>query len=94
MNAQTLGLKNALVISQMDKQSDRFSIEVAVSEILTSEGIKNALALNLIKQGGDPQIILSDSIKNGLATKGIDTYMLISVRGYDKKFKASTQKFE
>jgi hypothetical protein len=93
--AQTAALKlnNAIIVSHLDKQEDRFSLEVALAEILASAGIKNTVSLNLIKQGGDPQILLSDSITNSLSAKGFNTLMLVSIRGYDKKFKPSQQKF-
>lgn len=88
-----LHLKNALVVSHLDKQEDRFTLEIAVSEALASCGIKNMVSLNVLKQGGDPQVLLSDSISSELKTKGIDTYMLVSVRGFDARYKKSTRNF-
>ena len=43
--------------------------------------------MNILKVGNDPQILASDSIKDLLKSKGFDTYVLVSVRGFDKKFK-------
>jgi hypothetical protein len=91
INAQELKLNNALVVSHMDKQADRFSLEIACSEVLTNSGIKNGVSLNVLKQGGDPQVLLTDSITQVLQGKGLNTLMLISVRGYDKRFKKSEQ---
>lgn len=88
----TLDLTNALVISHIDKQEDRYTLEVNVSEILSANGIKNGVSLNMLKQGGDPQILMSDSVTRILAAKGINTLMLVSIRGYDRKFKPSSQK--
>jgi len=92
--AQTknLDLTNALIVSHMNNQEDRFSLEVAISEILTQNKIKNAASLNMLKQGGDPQILLTDSITQLLSSKGINTMMLVSIRGYDRKFKLSERK--
>ena len=39
--AQGVKLSNALVIGQFDKAEDRFSIEVNVTEIFNSLGIKD-----------------------------------------------------
>jgi hypothetical protein len=89
--AQELNLRNALVISHLDKQQDRFSLEIACSEVLANAKIKNAVSLNVLKQGGNPLILLSDSLSKQLNNQGIDTYMLVSVRGYDKRFQKSTQ---
>jgi hypothetical protein len=93
--AQTaLNLSNAVVISHLDKPEDRFSLEVTLSEILANVGVKNTVSLNLLKQGASPESLISDSITKDLAAKGFNTLMLVSVRGYDKRFKPSTQNFD
>lgn len=88
-----LHLKNALVVSHLDKQEDRFTLEIAISEILTRCNVKNLVSLNVLKQGGDPQVLLTDSVSNNLKAKGVDTYMLVSVRGFDQRFKKSSRNF-
>lgn len=92
--AQTdnLHLTNALVVSHLDKQEDRYSLEVSVSEILSAHGIKNGVSLNILKQGGDPQILMTDSLTKVLDSKGLNTLMLVSIRGYDRRFKPSGKK--
>lgn len=85
-----LGLTNAVVIGQMDNQEDRYSIEINLTEMFSSRGIKAVPSLNLIKLGSDSQQLSSDSIAAVLKSKGIDTYVLVSVRGYDRTFKLST----
>ncbi len=84
-----LNLKNALVIAQQDEQSDRFSLEVAVLQLLNDYGVKTKASLNVLKQGGTADVLLTDSLQAKLKEEGIDTYMLISVRGYDKRFRPS-----
>lgn len=84
-----LNLTNALVIGQMDKQEDRYSIEVSVVDLFKQAKIKAMPSLNVMKIGSNALILASDSITNSLQAKGIDTYCLISVRGYDKKFKVT-----
>lgn len=88
----TLRLKNALIVSHMDNQEDRYSLEVSISEVLSRSGVKNMVSLNVLKQGGDPQVLMTDSITQMLAAKGINTLMLVSIRGYDRKFKPSEKK--
>jgi hypothetical protein len=87
-----LNLTNALVIGQLDKPEDRFSIEINLTELLTSNGVKAMPSLNVLKLGSDPELLATDSMKTILASKGIDTYVLVFVRGYDKKFKPTTLK--
>lgn len=82
-------LSNAVVVAQQDKPEDRYSLEISVLQLLNSRGVKTRASLNLVKQGGTPQILSGDSLQNTLKMEGFDTYMLISVRGYDKKYKPS-----
>lgn len=87
--AQGIKLSNALIIGQFDKQEDRFAIEVNVTELFNSVGIKAIPSVNVLKQGADPLILATDTITNALKARGIDTYVLINVKGYDRKFKGS-----
>ncbi|MBI1836615.1 MAG: hypothetical protein HYR91_05055 [Flavobacteriia bacterium] len=88
-NAQTenIHLTNALVVGQLDKSDDRYLIEAALTELLTNSGIKATPSINILKVGNDSKILASDSIQNILKAKGFDTYILVSVRGFDKRFK-------
>jgi hypothetical protein len=87
-----LNLKNAVVIGQLDNTEDRYSLEINLTELLTSRGVKTIPSLNIMKIGSDSQLLASDSMKQVLLEKGIDTYILVSVRGYDRKFKPTTSK--
>jgi hypothetical protein len=91
---ETIQLKNALVVGQLDKEEDRYSLEINLTELLTDAGIKAVPSLNILKLGEDAAILASDSIQKLVASKGIDTYVLVSVRGYDKKFKKTYRKDE
>ena len=82
-----LHLKNVLIIGQLDKADDRYSVEIALTEILSNAGIKAIPSLNILKVGSEIKQLTNDSIQKIVASKGIDTYMTVSVRGYDKKFK-------
>ena len=82
-----LHLKNALIIAQLDKADDRYSVEIALTEILSNAGIKALPSLNILKVGSEIKQLTNDSIQKIVASKGVDTYMTVSVRGYDKKFK-------
>lgn len=87
---ETLDLKNVVVVALLDKADERFTLEVNLSEILANQGIKTMASLNALKQGTDIKMIGSDSIVSALKSKGYDTYVLVSVRGYDTKFKKAT----
>lgn len=85
-----LKLNNALVVSHLDKESDQFSLEIAVSDVLSKTKIKNTVSLNVLKAGGDPQVLMTDSLTQLLKAKGINTLMLVSVRGFDNRFRPSS----
>lgn len=88
---EDIKLTNALVVGKLDKQEDRYSIEINLTELLTDKGVKAIPSLNVMKFGSDASLLSSDSIQKVVTAKGIDTYILVSVRGYDKKFKRSTK---
>lgn len=82
-----LHLKNALIIGQLDKADDRYSVEILLAELFGNAGIKAIPSLNVLKTGSDIKSLINDSIQKIVASKGIDTYMTVSVRGFDKRFK-------
>ena len=84
-----LNLKNAIVIAQIDKMEDRYSLEINTTELLNSFNIKAVPSLNIIKLGQSPLVLSSDSIVKLISQNGIDTYLLLSVRGFDRRFKVS-----
>jgi hypothetical protein len=88
-NTPPLKLKNVVVIGQMDDPADRYSVEISMTELFGVANVKSKASLNLMKQGADAKILASDSISSLLSNQGFDTYLLISVRGYDKRFKPS-----
>ncbi len=80
-------LNNALVVGQLEKGDDRYSIEIAVTEILNEAGVKAIPSLNILKVGSDIKLLANDSVQKIVTSKGLDTYLTVSVRGYDKHFK-------
>jgi hypothetical protein len=89
----SLKLTNALIVAQMDRSEDKFTLEIHLAEVLSENGIKVIPSLNVLKQGANPSVLATDSIKNDLISKNIDTYLLVNVRGYDRTF-LPTKKFE
>ncbi len=84
-----LNLNYALVVGLMDKEDERFMLEIALTEFFANQGVKAVPSLNILKQGTDPSYLASDTMKKVVAAKGLDTYILASVRGYDSRFKKS-----
>ena len=83
-------LTNGLLVAQMDRPEEKFTLEINLSELFSSENINVIPSLNILKHGEIASVLVSDSVTRVLKSKNIDTYILVSVRGFDKKFKAST----
>lgn len=88
-----LNLDNAVVVGLFDRQDERFQMEIFLSEILLENNIKTKVSLNFLKEGSDISTFSSDTVQQTIHAKGFDTYLLIAVRGYETKFKPSTQKY-
>src|SRR5690554_197123 len=86
---KSLNLNNVLIIAQQDDLSDRYTVEVALLQLFNSYNIQSKASLNVLKQGGSPDVLMSDSLVQSLKEQGIDTYLLVSVRGYNNRFKPS-----
>lgn len=86
---ENVKLTNAVVIGQLDKPEERYTLEINLATLLSDYGITATPSLNHIKAGENAEVLAGDSLTTILKQKGFDTYVLISVRGYDRKFKAS-----
>lgn len=89
VRAQSIQLNNAVVVTQFDKEEDRYAMQALMADLLKGYQIKVLPIMNVLKQGEDPQHLLNDSIQQILKTKGFDTYLVVNVRGYDRNFKPS-----
>ena len=45
--------------------------------------------MNVLKLGSDARALASDSVQNVVSMKGIDTYCLVSIRGFDRNYNVS-----
>ena len=89
VSAQSVKLTNAVVITQFDKEEDRYAMQALMADILKGYQITALPVMNVLKQGEDPQHLLNDSIQQIIVQKGFDTYLVVNVRGYDRTFKPS-----
>jgi hypothetical protein len=82
----SITLQNVLVIGQMDTPEDRYSIEINLADLFSSQNIKAIPSLNILKMGSDARLLATDSIQKIVAEKGVDTYCIVSIRGFDRKY--------
>lgn len=92
--AQQTDVSNAdhvLIVGIFDKSEDRYSVEVLMTELLNEHGIKATPSLNVLKTGSDLSLLSSDSLLRVVQHRGIDHFLIVSIRGYDRKFKPSSE---
>lgn len=87
-------LENVVIVGQLDDKQDLFALEINLTQLFSENGVKTKSSLNIVKQGATGKSLANDSVQKVLKTKGFDTYMLISVRGYDRRFRPSTKVLE
>ena len=87
--SQTMEKSKLLVIGQFDRPDERYAVEVTLTELFSQNGIVAMPSLNILKQGSDPSVLASDTLQKMLLKKNIDTYLVVNVRGYDRRFKPS-----
>ena len=83
-------LNNGLIVAQLDRPEEKFTLEINLAELFANEGVQVIPSLNILKQGEIASVLASDSINRLLKSKNVDTYILVSIRGFDKNFKPST----
>lgn len=87
--SQAINKSKILVIGQFDRPDERYAVEVTLTELFSKQGIVAMPSLNILKQGSDPLILASDTLQKLLLKKNISTYLVVNVRGYDRRFKPS-----
>lgn len=88
-NGAKLDLKNVLIVGQFDQEEDRYSIEVALTELFSEKQVAVLPSLNLLKSGENLNALLNDSLTSIAKSKGFNTYVVVFIRGYDRRFKVS-----
>jgi hypothetical protein len=81
------GVNGVLLVGKIDKPDDRYAIEVNLTKFLSQLNLKLAPSLNYSKVGSSVEDLNSDSLNTVLKSKGLNGFLLVSVRGFDRKFK-------
>jgi len=85
-------LKDAVVVGLFDRKDEHYQMEIFLSEILNQYHIHSTVSMNFLKEGADVKTLASDSTLNAIKAKGYDMFILMDVRGYDQRFKPSTER--
>ena len=84
-------LKGAMILVQNDKPQERFSMEANLGKLFTSYGMPILLSINLIKEGAPLTELGETKIQAELNARNINSVLIISVRGFDTRFKPRTK---
>ncbi len=84
-------LTNAFIVAQLDRPEEKFSLEINLAELFSEQGVNVFPSLNILKQGQNPTVLASDSVISILKNKQLDTYVLVSVRGYDRNYRKKSK---
>jgi hypothetical protein len=82
-----LGVNGILLVGKIDKPDDRYAVEVNLTKFITQFGLKVLPSLNFSRVGASTETLKTDSLNKVLQERGINGYMLVSVRGFDRKYK-------
>lgn len=84
-------LKGALILVKNDKPEDRFSIESNMGKMFANYGMPILLSINLIKERAPMSELGETKIQAEMNSRNINSVLVISVRGFDTRFKPRTK---
>ncbi len=84
-------LKGALLVVKNDKFNERFSAEVNIAKIFSPFQMPMLLSVNLIKENASLSELNTAKVQGEMAAKNINSVLVVSVRGYDTRFKPRTK---
>ena len=84
-------LKGAMILVKNDDQQERFSMEANIGKIFSVFKMPILLSINLIKEGAPLTDLADQKIQSELNAKNINSVLVISVRGFDTRFKPRTK---
>lgn len=84
-------LKGALILVKNDKPQERFSMEANIGKLFSGYGMPILLSVNLIKEGAPLTELAETKIQGEMNARNINSVLVISVRGFDTRFKPRTK---
>jgi hypothetical protein len=84
-------LKGALILVKNDKPQERFSIEANLGKLFGGYGMPILLSINLIKEGAPLSELGETKIQAEMNARNINSVLVVSVRGFDTRFKPRTK---
>jgi hypothetical protein len=84
-------LKGVMILVKNDKPQERFSIEANLGKLFATYGMPIVLSINLIKEGAPLSELGETKIQAEMNARNINSVLVVSVRGFDTRFKPRTK---
>lgn len=84
-------LNGALILVKNDKPDERFSMESNLGKLFAGYGMPILLSINLIKERAPLSELAETKIQGEMNSRNINSVLVISVRGFDTRFKPRTK---
>jgi hypothetical protein len=84
-------LKGVMLLVKNDNAQERFSVEANLGKIFATFNMPLLLSINMIKQGESLKELASARVQNEMNAKNINSVLVVSIRGFDQRFKPRTK---
>jgi hypothetical protein len=84
-------LKGAMLLVKNDDAKERFSVEANMGKILATYNMPLLLSINMINQGAPLKELAGARVQNEMSARGINSVLVVSIRGFDQRFKPRTK---
>jgi hypothetical protein len=84
-------LKGAMLLVKNDDAKERFSVEANMGKILATYNLPLLLSINMINQGAPLKELAGARVQNEMSARGINSVLVVSIRGFDQRFKPRTK---
>jgi hypothetical protein len=84
-------MRGMMLLVKNDNAQERFSIEANLGKIFASFQMPLLLSINLINQGSPLKELAEARVQNELSARGINSVIVVSIRGFDQRFKPRTK---
>jgi hypothetical protein len=84
-------MQGAMLLVKNDNAQERFSVEANLGKILATYNMPLLLSINVINQGAPLKELAGARAQNEMSARGINSVLVVSIRGFDQRFKPRTK---
>ncbi len=84
-------MKGVMILVKNDNAQERFSVEANLGKIFATYNMPLLLSINMINQGASLKELADPRIQNEMNSKNINSVLVVTIRGFDQRFKPRTK---